>query len=712
MRPLHEILTDCIEAGVGLPPTGKDDPDPKWVRKDLHQEIDVNPSTLRGWEDGVWPKDHNFIALRKMLTPQPDAPLRHRELYDELVTCFLAGQPDVFPEVRDDHASWPGDPPSESGGLAIKPDASDERSWSGRAAPHDSWPGPITLAVAVIQFAVIGIAALANALGPWLVVGSTLSLLFAWFFEASLRGAVNRETVAAFFEHEGYAKAYKSGLSMILDQTDRWLLNRRFRVAGRRNPYLTTSIAWAWPVRLYAFAILVASLYPMTMMFWQWVDTDQHVKFGNNFLLLSTTNFFFKLLTIAAYLGSFFAAIYASLSSSKRRWPWMLLAITLALVGLGLLALIPSPINGTKYYANGHLGTMSTGVLIAFALICYFRVVEVVLGPAAAAGFGGFIVAFGSDRIDQIATHLANNWGGNKDLWFDGISSFTNACGSILIAVPLVLLLKRVIDRPGFIAPLSFAILTMATIAMLSYGAGLLKDWRPYYLYIGLIPIVNAVFDYFSLGLTRWALRSGLRKVGLHTLAYSALDLFAAMIIFLGLGSFCIIVFNVVNEIASGVEGSVGQVIPLNLPDAESIFQGISDAPVQHTWLYLTFLTTLLPTLAHASVAVWAIGPTIMGSQARAKIASHYRAHAFALSRDVAYVVVLVIWSTFALLLPVALISWVANSLSAESCELGYLLLNFFITVLHLLIDNPDFVPLFDIVAECRAQSIVEVWTN
>lgn len=698
---LYDAFCESARHVLGLE-AAEDDHDPQPLDQVLQAALDRRLGFQSDEPDGVWPLSANTGLKVDRIEAFLDGTIPDREEISALTQAFgrnrIAAESRILSALRE---SW-----HRRARQKPKPSADPDRRHS------DAWPGPITLMTTIIALAIVGTAALNGGLNTWFVAGGTFALLFAWFFEVSLRTASNRDAVAAFFENEGYAEAYKSGLSMVLDKTDSWLLKKRLRAAGRKTPTLKTSVPWAWPVRLYAFAILVASLYPMTMMFWQWISTDAHVMFGNSHLLLSTTYIFFKILPVAVYLGSFAAAICASQRHWTRRWAWMVLAIALAFVGLGLLAFFPSPINGLNYYWNGSLGTMATGVLIAFALICYFRVVAVVLGPAAAAGFGGFIIAFGSNWIDNLAQHFAAEWGGSKDIWFDWISSLCNATASILVAVPLVILLKRTITRPGLAAPLCYALLTVATVAMLSYGAGLLNDWRAYYIYIGLIPIVNAMFDYFSLGLTRWALRSGLRKVGIQTLAYSALDLFAAMLIFLALGAFCIFVFHAVNELAASVQGSGTQVIPLNPADGGSIFEGISDAPVQHTWLYLTFLTTLLPTLVHASVAVWAIGPAIMGMQARAKIVEHFRFASATLPSDVGYVALLVAWSTFAVLAPIALIVWVATSLSAESCELGYMLLNFFITVLHLFIDNPEVIPVFDIATECRLEPTVELWTN
>ena len=48
-------------------------------------------------------------------------------------------------------------------------------------------------------------------------------------------------------------------------------------------------------------------------------------------------------------------------------------------------------------------------------------------------------------------------------------------------------------------------------------------------LFLALLPLLNAVFDFFSIGLTRYLLRKGARKAGAQTIGFALLDLISGL---------------------------------------------------------------------------------------------------------------------------------------------------------------------------------------
>ena len=270
------------------------------------------------------------------------------------------------------------------------------------------------------------------------------------------------------------------------------------------------------------------------------------------------------------------------------------------------------------------------------------------------------------------------------------------------MSIPLVLILKRLLDREGALPHIVFIAFPLLTVALLAYGAGYLTTWRNYYLYIGIIPIVNAVFDFASIGLTRWALRRGLQKIGANTIAYSVLDLVVALLIFLALGCFTLFVLDAANEMAASIAApGSSQVVNLNPESGPTIFQQISEYHSYHTWLYLAFLTTLLPTLCHASVAVLQLAPTVLSTSARNWWSARYMNTSEDLSDEILRIVPISIWTAFAITAPIFLLVFGFNTISESQCVWGHELMNFFIRFLHGLIPNPKDVPIFDVYEAC-----------
>jgi len=110
--------------------------------------------------------------------------------------------------------------------------------------------------------------------------------------------------------------------------------------------------------------------------------------------------------------------------------------------------------------------------------------------------------------------------------------------------------------------------------------------------FLGFLPLLNAVYDFASLGLTRFCLRRGLGLGFLMSLRWSIVDAVAALALFAGLVLSAILLVHCVED------GNGAPLVSLN-----EIFNGIALAPESYWWLYLTFFSTLIPTLLHLGVA-------------------------------------------------------------------------------------------------------------
>ena len=110
-----------------------------------------------------------------------------------------------------------------------------------------------------------------------------------------------------------------------------------------------------------------------------------------------------------------------------------------------------------------------------------------------------------------------------------------------------------------------------------------------------LLPLVNAVFDFASVGLTRYLLRLGLEQ---KRAAWRAvLDGLGGIAIFFALGC-TLIAFVTFVVPADGVP----------LVDLTQLFADMRRAPGDYIWFMVTLFSTLLPTLLHLSVAVLTLG--------------------------------------------------------------------------------------------------------
>ena len=120
------------------------------------------------------------------------------------------------------------------------------------------------------------------------------------------------------------------------------------------------------------------------------------------------------------------------------------------------------------------------------------------------------------------------------------------------------------------------------------FGAGQRTQAAFFMLTFCLLSLVNAVFDFASVGLTRYLLRLGLEQ---KRAAWPAvLDGLGGIAIFFALG--CTLIAFVVP--ADGVP----------LVDLAQLFTDLRRTPGDYVWLMITLFFTLIPTLLHLSVAV------------------------------------------------------------------------------------------------------------
>ena len=143
---------------------------------------------------------------------------------------------------------------------------------------------------------------------------------------------------------------------------------------------------------------------------------------------------------------------------------------------------------------------------------------------------------------------------------------------------------------------LSFVILalTLACLGAANWLSGL-HVWQilgPLLLFLGLLTLLNAPFDWFSVGLTRALLRGGLQLGGWWPYGLALLDAALAAVIIVALA--LTMVVGVQGFDAFAVHGGGKDVLPL-----KPLFDGIAAHPTapEYWWIYTLLLSTMVPSL-------------------------------------------------------------------------------------------------------------------
>jgi hypothetical protein len=348
--------------------------------------------------------------------------------------------------------------------------------------------------------------------------------------------------------HDRPAERYRSVMRRGLD----WLDSR---LSAHEAPQGPAQRAWSFGLLNATMALALA--YPIVAITIQWLWGSAIDFGGQEVIAVSPSQ---ARIFTAVWLGSsLFFYLFAGASKSRWRWPLFILATGILLLG---------PIYADRFAVPGNVAVASTVASV---------------GAGAFAGAVAVVVAFG------VASASADTF------TFKGAVVGTVAGAVACVVVVAEELSSRPMAWRLLYCGALVALLIVAVKMPDDFGAGQRNQAVFFMLTMGLLPLVNAVFDFASVGLTRYLLRLGLEQ---KRAAWRAvLDGLGGIAIFFALGC-TLIAFVTFVVPADGVP----------LVELKQLFADMRRAPGDYIWLMVTLFSTLIPTLLHLSVAVLTLG--------------------------------------------------------------------------------------------------------
>jgi len=346
--------------------------------------------------------------------------------------------------------------------------------------------------------------------------------------------------------HDGAAERYRSVMRRGLD----WLDSR---LSAHEAPQGPAQKAWSFGLLNATMALALA--YPILAITIQWL-CGSAIDFGGQEVMAASPPQ--ARIFTAVWLGSS-VLVYLFAGASKSRWRWTLVILATGILLLGLI------------FADGFAvpGNIAVAGTVAVASVGAGTVAVAFTGPVAGAFAGAVAVAFVAPVL--VAATSAGTVAGAEERSSRPMARRLLFCG-VLVAL-LIVAIKMPDD----------------------FGAGQRNQAVFFMLTMGVLPLVNAVFDFASVGLTRYLLRLGLEQ---KRAAWPAvLDGLGGIAIFFALGC-TLIAFVTFVVPADGVP----------LVDLTQLFADMRRAPGDYIWLMVTLFSTLIPTLLHLSVAVLTLG--------------------------------------------------------------------------------------------------------
>ena len=372
----------------------------------------------------------------------------------------------------------------------------------------------------------------------------------------ALRKTANNPSDRAFWRdllrHDRAAERYRSVMRRGLD----WLDSRLSAHEAQQGPAQK-----AWSFGLLNATMALALAYPILAITIQWL-WGSAIDFGGQEVIAASPPQ--ARIFTAVWLGSsVLVCLFAGASKSRWRGPSLILATGMCLLG---------SIYADGFAVPGH--NAEAAVLAAEFAAVFTGSFEAVFAGSFA---GAFVVAF------ELAGALAILGAGVVAVSVAGAVTTAEERSSRPMA-------SRLLYCGGLVA-----LVIMAIKMPDDFGAGQRNQAVFFVLTFCLLPLVNAVFDFASVGLTRYLLRLGLEQ---KRAAWRAvLDGLGGIAIFFALGC-TLIAFVTFVVPADGVP----------LVDLKQLFADMRRAPGDYIWLMVTLFSTLIPTLLHLSVAVLTLG--------------------------------------------------------------------------------------------------------
>lgn len=415
-------------------------------------------------------------------------------------------------------------------------------------------------------------------LGGGAAIFALAFMLAFWWLNDIWSHPADREWWAEGLELNAGRQRYRRWVASVLGRFSAFLARREIRVREledteedndfRARIQAHNQRPWSWG--LLDLTLMLAVAYPSLVMVLQWVLSANNNDISDLPVISSShPNWRHYLYFPCGISMAFFFYKYRN-SSGFRKNIYILFASILAVI---------------FYFLSGQ-GTFSYALIAA----CIFSGATAISITSSLATAMSLSVLFGSQIISNLFVVL-------------GAFSIRTAIESVENRFKRPLLLQA----PWFLV--LYVLLVFGAVYRQSSEDLTVEAISSTLLFLGFLPLINAVADFGSTGLTRWLLSKGAKG---WTPWYALADLVLGFATFLMLGGMMILTFALLARLGAPPLLDLGLLLagpetsPLGAPP-RAPEGSILGSPRDYWWLYLTFLSTLLPTVVHAIVATFSL---------------------------------------------------------------------------------------------------------
>jgi hypothetical protein len=404
---------------------------------------------------------------------------------------------------------------------------------------------------------------LLSSLGYWGTILILTFLIVSYFLANVVSNAPTRASWVKWLSQDTPGQRDRALLTRVLDALDR-------RLSRDEAPLPKNSAGKAWSAGLLSFNLVISLGYPVLFLLISWVITGKgHV--GNLVLFTPEPNILKRYVMGVTICGLALVFVWAGIR--LRDW----LHLVVQFVAVGLLILSISAFAPTLAMAG--IGVFLITKERTFTIAGIGAITIALISAFSGAFSGAFAGKFANEGISAIAIMATYTFG------FIVVDAFA-------VAVELV----GIHAQKRMWANLFFALLsTVAICGMIHFSAGFIigrsgVSVAGVVLFTSLLPMLNALADFASCGLTRYWMRKG---VAGNLLWAGLRDTVAGAVIFILLGFAAIAAIHYVRP-QDGVP----------LADLQVVFDALRnpDQRANYAWLAAMLFATLIPTLVHLTL--------------------------------------------------------------------------------------------------------------
>ncbi|WP_299868860.1 hypothetical protein [uncultured Roseobacter sp.] len=345
---------------------------------------------------------------------------------------------------------------------------------------------------------------------------------------------------------------------------------------------------WSWPVM--DVALKLAIIYPMFFILAQWTFSGENTGIGEATVIPGYSHGWpvpIRYVTFGvttAYLMACMLALITRQRVFAKTAGWLFCTTIASLVVYTLVVgtILSNPFPSTAIVALASETTLHLAVAISTSVAAAFA------GAFASAGTVTFAAA--------VAITFAA--GGAYAIVFVGPLAYTvSYFFAVLFSGAVGFLCQRYKGKTAYAALILTLFSSMVAICV---TISTLLDGRlnGFVFVIGVLPLLNAVFDYLSYGATISFIKFGAEQKNLLSFTVALLDAGLAYTLLIGLGSAMVLTLALINSLAS-----------VQFLNINTIIDGLRDPATrsQYSWLYFTLFSTLIPTGIHVLIGVFSV---------------------------------------------------------------------------------------------------------